>query len=552
MNYISNFFFIYIIFISLIFVLPSKYSDKWLPEPTKGEIWPKPFQYTYYTEKLLLSPGNIKLIYDKNSSCKVFSSLFQRYNKKFFFPFKIKTNKTDSFLLKVNIQKCPEKKAYPQIGMDESYELIINSNRTSQIIAKEVWGAIRGLESFNQAIIFDDEKNTYKIGTLHVIDKPRFKVRGFLIDTSRHYLPVYVIKRHLDLMCMNKMNLLHWHIVDSQSFPYVSTKFPELSKYGAYSPRHIYTQGEIHSIIDYAKTLGIMVMPEFDTPGHMGSWYGVDGLLTKCYDKKGKESPSIQPNLIDPSEKKSFVFLKSFFTEIESTFKSNWIHLGGDEVEFWQQNCWFNNPKIMSFMREKGFGNETKLLQNWYVEELSKIITTIRKDWVQMYWQEIFDNSVVPSNAIVHVWKGRSKEELYKTLQDVTKKGYEVVVSSLWYLNYIRYGSDWKQSTRLGNVSTPALYDVDIQDFNGTDSQKERVIGGIAAMWGEYIDQTNIESTSWPRGSAVAEKLWSPQEKSKTADDETRRFREHRCRMLNRGYQVAPTDGPDFCTNITN
>ena len=99
-------------------------------------------------------------------------------------------------------------------------------------------------------------------------DEPSFEYRGLLIDTSRHYLPLNLILANLDAMSMNKMNVLHWHLTDSQSFPFKTNSIPEVADKGAFHPKMVYTTSDIENIVNEAYLRGIRVIPEIDMPGH--------------------------------------------------------------------------------------------------------------------------------------------------------------------------------------------------------------------------------------------------------------------------------------------
>ncbi|XP_051975985.1 beta-hexosaminidase subunit beta isoform X2 [Xyrauchen texanus] len=498
-------------------------------ELDKISLWPLPQKFQSSAVSFKLSPFSFQIVHAKEStagtSCSLLQNAFRRYFEYMFGDVKKqeKSHKKALFSdieeLRVQITSAdPECDGFPSIKTNESYELTVDQP-SALLKAPNVWGALRGLETFSQ-LLYEDHYGVSNINKTVISDFPRFAHRGVLLDSSRHYLPLKVILANLEAMAMNKFNVFHWHIVDDPSFPYISRTFPELSQKGAYHPfTHVYSPADVKMVIEFARMRGIRVIPEFDTPGHTQSWgNGQKDLLTPCYSGS---TPSGTFGPVNPILNSTYEFMAQFFKEISTVFPDAYIHLGGDEVDF---SCWKSNPDIQKFMKQQGFGTDYSKLESFYIQRLLDIVTATKKGY--MVWQEVFDNGVkLKGDTVVEVWMSNNMEE---ELQNVTGAGFTTILSSPWYLDYINYGQDWQR-----------YYKVEPLNFPGTDSQKKLVIGGEACLWGEYVDATNLTPRLWPRASAVAERLWSDASVTDLGNAYNR-LSQHRCRMVKRGIAAEP------------
>src|SRR5690606_7545386 len=104
------------------------------------------------------------------------------------------------------------------------------------------------------------------IPQLNINDAPRFRWRGVLLDSSRHFLPVETLKRQLDAMAAAKFNIFHWHLTDDQGWRFESKAYPKLHQLA--SDGEYYSRQQMRDIVNYANQRGIHVLPEIDLPGH--------------------------------------------------------------------------------------------------------------------------------------------------------------------------------------------------------------------------------------------------------------------------------------------
>lgn len=351
------------------------------------------------------------------------------------------------------------------LGTSEAYNFSLPSaGGDGALFADTVFGALRGLETFSQMVGFLGGAS-FLVNVAVVADAPRFPHRGALVDTARHFLALPALQAFVDGLAYTKMNVLHWHIVDAESFPYASAAFPGLAAKGAYAPAasHTYSQADVTALIAYAKDRGIRVVVEFDTPGHSNAWGpGQPGLLTECYNASGQADGTFGP--INPTIDSTWTFLAAFFAEVAAVFPDPYIHVGGDEVSF---DCWESNPDVVAWMAANGMAGNASALESYYVQRLLKLVQALGK--TPIGWQEIFDNGLdLTPDTLVHVWKNpfsAGQEELARA----TAAGKRVLLSAGWYLNYISYGPVWE-----------AAYVNDPLNFTGTAEQKVRAAAARA------------------------------------------------------------------------
>ncbi|XP_072978606.1 beta-hexosaminidase 1 [Typha angustifolia] len=514
-----------------LFLLPYLLNGRRTPSPNLissvslddsiAYLWPLPKDFTYGTRTLSIDPDLALHIEIPGEESSIVTEAFERYKGLIFkhwarFERPMRSAGYDVGEITVVVSSDNETL---QLGVDESYNLYVGRGEGFSIVggvtieANTVYGAIRGLETFSQLCIFNYETKTVEVYNTpwYIQDEPRFAFRGLLLDTSRHYLPVNVIKQVIESMSYAKLNVLHWHIIDEQSFPFEIPSYPDLWK-GSYTKWERYTVEDAYEIVDFAKKRGIHIMAEIDVPGHAESWgVGYSNLW-----------PS--PNCTEPLDvTKNFTFevISGILSDMRKIFPFGMFHLGGDEVN---TDCWNSTPHVKQWLQDRNM--TTKDAYQYFVLRAQKI--AIELNWIPVNWEETFNTFKENLNplTVVHNWLGPG------VCPKAVEKGFRCIVSNqgVWYLDHLDV--PWEDFY----TSEP------LEGINNT-MQQNLVLGGEVCMWGETADTSDVQQTIWPRAAAAAERLWSPLEATTVADLNSTvlpRLHYFRCLLNHRGIAAAP------------
>ncbi|TFK48771.1 beta-hexosaminidase [Heliocybe sulcata] len=388
----------------------------------------------------------------------------------------------------------------------EDYQLDIPADGSAATLtANSTLGLFRGMTTFSQFWYQYDDKVYMVSAPITIHDSPAYPFRGFMLDTARNYFPPADIIRTLDAMSWVKLNVFHWHVTDSQSFPLEVGEFPELAQKGAYSSSAVYTASDVQNITTYAASIGIDVMLEIDTPGHTTSIGASHPEYIACnqaspWSTYANEPPAGQLRFTDPAVVN---FTTNLFSAVAKTLPSLMVSTGGDELNI---QCYTDDAQTQAELTSSGLTLEEALSE--FTQSTHGAL--IAEGKTPVVWEEmVLDHNVTLANdTIVMVWISSADAAA------VADKGYRLVQGPSDYF-YLDCGAgEWIGDTPEAMSwcdpfkSWQKAYTFDPL-ANLTDSQKPLVIGGEQLLWTEQSSPNNLDSIVWPRAAASAEVFWT-------------------------------------------
>lgn len=434
-------------------------------------------------------------------------------------------------------------------GVDESYTLNIKSTSNNvDITATTIWGALHAFTTLQQ-IVISDSRGLIVEQPVSIKDRPNYPHRGVMLDSGRNYISPQKLREQIDGLALSKLNVLHWHITDTQSWPIQISAYPQMTK-DAYSGREQYSSRDVQDIVSYAYARGVRVIPEIDMPGHSASgWQQIDKNIVTCQNSWWSNDnwplhTAVQPNpgQLDVLNPKTYEVVQKVYSELSDRFLDDIFHVGGDEL---QTNCFNFSSTIRDWFAKNSSRTYADLNQYW-IDKAVPIFrsrnNTGNKDRRLMMWEDVVLSADIPAHNVPKDVIMQSWNNGVTNIKKLASMGYDVVVSSADFLyldcgfggyvtndprynvnsnpdptgaepsfNYGGIGGSWCAPYK----TWQRIYDYDFTEGLST-SEAKKVIGLEAPLWSEQVDDTVISGKVWPRAAALAELAWSGNRDSKT------------------------------------
>ena len=399
----------------------------------------------------------------------------------------------------------------------QSYRIECDENGLS-IVAGDAAGALYAVQTLRVGAMFGTPQKNLLVPCGKVNDYPRYRWRGILLDEARHFFGEEEIKKLLDVMCMHKLNVLHWHLTDDQGWRVEIKKYPLLTEIGATRPRSqihgwqstdvddvpvsgYYTQEKIKEIVAYAAERGISIIPEIDMPAHLAAamaaypWLGCRELKRDPHYYFGSKIPLSQgikdwnrsACIGKPS---TMEFIKGVIDEICDMFPAPYFHIGGDEAP---KDEWKECPACQALIASLGLKNE-KQLQGWFINEVAGYVKSKGRRLIG--WNEVLEGDILDKDVVVQYWTPQRDCKVIKHV----RRGGKVIISKHRYFYFdMPYAQYPLKNTYMFNPYFEGFMSVDDNNVKGMEG----------ALWTEWVSTpSKLEFQLFPRMEALAEVSW--------------------------------------------
>lgn len=426
----------------------------------------------------------------------------------------------------------------------EGYELVIEPEEI-RITARDRNGAIYGIETLMQLINPDrhiavGEVAAVAVACRTITDYPRFPYRGMHLDIARTFSDKATVLRYIDNMARHKLNKFHWHLVDDEGWRIEIESYLRLTSVGAFRGgglpvKHVYgawdqeyggyfTQDDIREVVAYAAFRGIEIIPEIDLPGHSRA-------AAKAYPEILCGGPfDTVPSHDDrrqvwcATKESNYEMLDKILGEVAALFPSEYIHVGGDEVDPEQ---WTVCPTCGPVVKE----HSAEYLNGRFMNRLNTILHKYGKR--QAVWNEAMNGGNLAGDAMVYGWE--NVEVCRKAMQ----AGYRTVLMPAQYFYFdMRQSEGEPGMTWGGTVTLEKAYSFEPATAGITAAEMKHVAGVEGAFWTEcYLAHPPeyLDTKTYPRICALSEVAWTPCEGRNWADFNARMTQWHYRRLADWG-----------------
>lgn len=419
-------------------------------------------------------------------------------------------------------------------GRKEAYNINVSSDGILvRAVAPE--GIYRATRTLLKSV-GTEKTSSVEFPSAEVSDWPRFGYRGLMLDVSRHFSDVEMVKRTIDMLALHQLNIFHWHLTDDQGWRIEIKSHPELTEVGAWrddtvvgrylggtdyptdGKRHggFYTQEQIREIVAYAKERYIEIIPEIDLPGHTSAVLAAYPQLG-CEDKEYKVANrwGVIRDVLCAGNPASLDLFKDIMDEVCELFPGKYIHLGGDECV---KERWKACPKCQRKIRELGLKDGSRYskedyLQSWFMGEVASFVQSKGKRVIG--WDEILEG-VPMDDSVIMSWRG--------TEGGITaaRMGHDVVMtptSDMYFDQSQTLASQLEEIPVGGFINVMKVYSYEPLPASLTPEQQKHILGCQANVWCEYMPEERIRQYQMlPRLAALSEVQWTMPERKNYKD----------------------------------